>query len=252
MKKIVCIFFILAAVLFNKAQAYEQTLIIFDASVSMLEPFGVTQKYIAAADAAKRQLGRMNPQASVGLRTIGITIDSALISLLTNPDNLCKATKLIVPISAYNIENINKKLDAIFPMGMTPLTYALNMAVNYDFDTNANPKHIILITDGAESCNADPCNFIKNIMQQRNDIKIDVIAITVNQDDYNQLKCLTDNTQGKIITVNSNNELDYAFSTVFQPENSSGQYQYMQQKPDTIPLARPAIRYKNYLIETSQ
>lgn len=256
MKKIFCFFLILYVILCNKALASEQTLIIFDASVSMLEPFGSTQKYIAAINAAKNQLSKIDSQKQVGLRIIGITIDSAIMSFFINPDYMCKATKLVVPISAYNIENINKNLDTIFPMGITPLTYTLKTAVDYDFDINAYPKHIILITDGAESCDADPCSYIKNIMLKRNDIKIDVIAITVNQNDYNLLKCLTENTGGRIITVNDDSEFDNAFSSVMNNKpslNNIRQYPVpvQQKNPDNYIPSRQQIKYKNYLIETS-
>lgn len=223
----------------------EETLVIFDASVSMLDNFGGTPKYLTAVNEAKNVLNLLPKTKRIGLRTIGVTFDSAVISLITNPSELCKATKLVVPIGTNNIEYIKNSLDSIFPLGTTPLEYTLDLAINYDFTKLNTLKHIILITDGADSCNGDPCKYIRNIMRTKKDIKIDIIAIGVNAEDFKQLKCLTDTTYGTIINVQKPQELKNAFNQFLVPD-----FQNFENYKKNILENKKNIIYKNYLIET--
>lgn len=244
MKKFYLIVLSIATLFFLSLSVYateEETLIIFDASVSMLGNFYGQPKYITAISEAKSVLDTMPSSKSIGLRTIGISLEGALSAFLQNPDELCKSTKLKVPIRTNNIEYIKTSLDNILPLGTTPLTYSLNQAINYDFTKSADLKHIILITDGGESCNGDPCKFIRELMQKRKDIKIDIVAIGVSAEDFSQLKCLTDNTFGNIINVNKPSELKPAFNRFLYPSlNILNQPQ------------KDNILYKNYLIEVNE
>lgn len=223
----------------------EETLIIFDASVSMLDNLGGKPKYLTAIDEAKNVLNMLPKTKRIGLRTIGVTFDSAVISLITNPSEICKATKLVVPIGTNNIEYIKNSLDSIFPLGTTPLTYTLDLAINYDFTKLNSLKHIILVTDGAESCNGDPCKYIRNIMRTRKDIKIDIIAIGVNAEDFKQLKCLTDTTYGTIINIQKPYELKNAFNQFLSPDLKN-----FENYKNNMQKNKKNIIYKNYLIET--
>lgn len=246
MKKLLKCFLILYFLFTIQLYSYsnEEILIIFDASVSMLDDFKGTPKYITAVDEAKKVLNSIPASKKIGLRTIGITMDSTILSLFTNPSEFCKATKLVVPIGSNNIDYIKNSLDSIFPLGTTPLTFTLDMAINYDFTSKSSLKHIILITDGAESCNGDPCKYIRDIMNNRNDIKIDIIAIGVNSEDFKQLKCITDSTYGNIINIKNPSEFRTAFNkflTLDFNELSNSE------------LNKPKIKdiiYKNYVIQT--
>ena len=226
--------------------ADEETLIIFDASVSMLENFSGQPKYITAVEEAKTVLDAMDASKSIGLRTIGVPLDVSILSFIQNPAEMCKATRLETPISANNIQAVKSALDRVFPLGTTPLTYALNTAVNYDFSPYAALKHIILVTDGAESCNGDPCKYIRELMQTRRDIKIDIIAIGVNSEDFMQLKCLADSTTGSIINAQNKKELKNAFDSFLKPEFSSK----LQPVYRNSNSQNSDIIYRNYMFET--
>lgn len=248
MKKI---FYFLACFLlfFSPLAGYtsdEETLIIFDSSISMLSKFHGTPKYISAASAAKYVLDQLPPSKKIGLRIIGLTLDSSLLSIAKNPSDICKTTQLVVPIRPNNIGYIKNSLDTLMPLGTTPLTYTLDMAINYDFSRFATLKHIILITDGGESCNGDPCKFIKEISIKRNDIKIDVIAISVSGDDFLQLKCISDFTNGKIINISKLSDFQIAFNTFLSVDYSVSTISNNRIKNSK----KQEVIYKNYLIET--
>jgi len=82
------------------------------------------------------------------------------------PPQVCNDTKLIVPFSENNIPTIKHKLKSINPKGTTPIAYALEQA-GYDFPECDNCRNIIiLITDGLEECDGDPCA-VSHALQKR-------------------------------------------------------------------------------------
>lgn len=253
--KIICLIFGIFCI-FNNSAFGEETLILLDSSVSMLENLNGTPKYLQAARAAKNVLQNIPPDKKIGLRIIGIKPDEYLFQYLLSPEKLCSATEILNPISTNNIENISSSLDAIIPLGVTPLTYSLSTAISYDFTKSNELKHIILITDGAESCNENPCNYIKQIMQTRNDIKIDVISFSSNKDELSQLKCLTSATKGKLVQVNSETDFSYAFENIIKttPRQQISDIKNninvisIQQKPPKKHYDN-TTKYKNYFFE---
>ena len=234
-------FFYLFTIIFfivQNAFASEELLILFDFSVSMADKLGSEAKYKIAANETKKFLDTLNPSSLIGLRVIGIVLDSNIINYLKNFNELCTATKLLVPINSNNIENIKNGLNSLLPLGMTPLEYSLDSAIKYDFSSTASLKHIILVTDGVDGCNGDPCRYIKELMQYRNDIKIDIIALGVAAEDLEQLKCITNSTHGAVINVDTPEKLKTAYTTLFTPQTK-------------LPVQKNVddIMYKNYLME---
>ena len=79
-------------------------------------------------------------------------------------------------------------------------------------------KHIILLTDGGENCDESPCNYAIELMKQRRDIKIDVIAFDVHDsDDLAQLKCTADVTGGIFSEAETKAELFKSMENMIIP-----------------------------------
>jgi Ca-activated chloride channel family protein len=73
------------------------------------------------------------------------------------PPQDCSDTKLEVPFSPNNASRIRQKLRFINPKGTTPIAHSLELAPD-DFPPCRNCRNIILlITDGVEACDGDPC-----------------------------------------------------------------------------------------------
>lgn len=69
----------------------------------------------------------------------------------------CKDTRLEIPFGPNNVNQIKQKLKKISCMGTTPIAYALEQAGG-DFPADDQYRNIIiLITDGIEACEGDPC-----------------------------------------------------------------------------------------------
>jgi len=131
----------------------EQTriLFVFDASQSMYGRWNYQQKIYAAQNILSNFLDSLAQfdNIQVALRVFG--------DMYPVPPQVCEDSRLVVPFSRDNHRKIKKALKSLVPKGTTPITYALEQAAN-DFPECDNCRNIIvLITDGIEECEGDPC-----------------------------------------------------------------------------------------------
>lgn len=233
---------------FNAPGISDETLFIVDFSSSMNQKLGYTPKIYLAVDAIRNVLSKYGKEMKVGLRIFGVT-DKPITRQTSRgieyiKENICTASKLVLPIARYNNDNISDRLSYINPKGATPIGYSLREAVQNDFSLGGHKKHIILITDGAENCGDDPCEFIRYIMQTRNDITIDVIGITVSDNDYSKLKCISSNGRGQYFSVNSSEDFKTKFEQALRttPPQTSNTLNITNK---TIPVF-DKTKYKTY------
>ncbi len=106
------------------------------------------------------------------------------------PPQDCGDTKLEVPFSKNNASKIKQKLNSIRPKGTTPIAYSLEMSAG-DFPNNTKSRNIIiLITDGIESCDGDPCAVSQNLQKQGVILKPFVIGIGLDMDFKETFECV--------------------------------------------------------------
>jgi len=132
-------------------QPKSRLLFILDASNSMAGPWEGDRKF----DIARRILMDMvdslegNPNVEMALRMYGHQSPV--------PPQDCNDTKLEVPFGPNNASRIRKELQNVNPKGTTPIAHSLELAPG-DFPPCSNCRNIILlITDGVEACDGDPC-----------------------------------------------------------------------------------------------
>lgn len=205
----------------NKVQTtieteYPQTLFILDYSNSMNERLYEKTKYGMLLESMKFLLSNMSPQNKVGVRIYGQRWG-------ITPYDSCKASTLVAPIRSDNFMNISEGLSKYRPRGMTPITYSLKQAVTKDFKGLDGEKHIILITDGGENCDESPCKYAMELIKYRKDIKIDVIAFNIdNDDDLDQLECVASVTKGKLYTADTKAKLIKSLNHAFKVKKEVG------------------------------
>lgn len=104
------------------------------------------------------------------------------------PPQDCDDTKLEVPFGKNNVLRIKHKLSTINPRGTTPIAYALSQAAS-DFTPCENCRNIIiLITDGVEECDGDPCEVSR--MLQKQGIALKPFVIGIGTDYSESLNCV--------------------------------------------------------------
>jgi Ca-activated chloride channel homolog len=135
----------------KKSKQLTRVLFVFDCSLSMTKKWenstnmDISKKILQSAIDS---LSRLD-DVQVALRLYGH-------QHTVSPNRDCKDTKLEVPFYRGNVAALKQKIREAQPRGTTPIAYTLEQCGN-DFPDNNSRNIIILITDGVEECNGDPC-----------------------------------------------------------------------------------------------
>jgi len=93
------------------------------------------------------------------------------------PPQRCDDTKLEVPFGKNNAAQIKQNLKNINPKGTTPIAHSLELAAHDFPECDMCRNIIILITDGIESCDGDPCAVSRALQKEGIILKPFVIGI---------------------------------------------------------------------------
>ncbi len=234
------------------ATASKETLIILDQSASMYEPFQYGMKFKYAKQAVNKILENLDDNEFIGLRTIGINPEKMRLNSMVTTDTLCHATERLNDINPHNRANISDNLHNIVPSGMSPIQYVLQTALQNDFKPSTDIKRIILVTDGYENCDGDPCRYIKKQMMKRNDLIIDIVAIGVNSVDAALLQCLTNSTHGRFINVKKPDDIKPSVNYIFNNPSPETTPVKLENPQIITPKPENTILYKSYLLEFTE
>ena len=159
-------------------------LFVFDASQSMLGKWNSDRKITVA----RNLLIEMADSIS--------TLDNVEMALRVYghqsyvPPQDCNDTKLEVPFSKNNIFRIKQVLRSLSPKGTTPIAHSLELAGG-DFPKCDDCRNIIiLITDGIEACDGDPCAVSLALQKEGIVLKPFVIGIGLDLEFKETFKCV--------------------------------------------------------------
>lgn len=130
------------------------------------------------------------------------------------PPQDCEDTKLEVPFSADNVGEIRQTLRFLKARGTTPIAYALSQAAT-DFPKSKERVRnlVILITDGVEACDGDPCEVSDDLQKKGIFLEPFIIGIGLDRRFHKSFKCV-----GEFLEVDKANDfggiLNYVISQV--------------------------------------
>jgi Ca-activated chloride channel family protein len=107
------------------------------------------------------------------------------------PPGDCKDSKLVVPFGKNNIQLIKSKVAEAKPTGITPIEHSLTESAN-DFPDAKAVNMIILITDGIEECEGDPCKARQKLMEKGIVFKPFIIGIGLSPEQIKTFECVGD------------------------------------------------------------
>jgi len=110
-------------------------------------------------------------------------------------------------------ESVISAVQSINPKGKTPLTKSIQFAAEQLKNRDA-PTSIVVVSDGKESCNADPCAAAAAVRKAGVNLKIHVIGFDVKKDEAEQLQCIAKNGGGKYFAANNAGDLAKSFAAV--------------------------------------
>ena len=193
------------------SESYNKLLFVLDFSNSMGEYLEHKTKINQIKAMIKTILPKISSETEVGLRVYGHT--SNIFAF-----NACRSSELLVPLGKNNALKIENSISKLRPKGMTPITFSLKEAIKKDLKYKDGIKHIILLTDGGENCDESPCDYAIELMKERKDIKIDVIAFDVHDShDLDQLRCVADVTSAKFLQADTNAQLVNSMQELILP-----------------------------------
>jgi Ca-activated chloride channel family protein len=133
-------------------QEHTRILFVMDCSNSMNAFWGNEPKIDAAREVLLKALPPLEaaPNVELALRLYGHQ------SRIEPGKQDCDDTKLEVPFGPHNGDAIRAKMRAARCLGTTPIARSLEKAAG-DFPDTKGRNVIILITDGIEACDEDPC-----------------------------------------------------------------------------------------------
>ena len=99
---------------------------------------------------------RDTPNLEIALRVYGHQ------SPITATFEDCNDTKLEIPFAKNNFTKVKMRIKSIYAKGTTPIARSLEAAAS-DFPDQNSRNVIILITDGLEACDNDPCVIAKKL-----------------------------------------------------------------------------------------
>ena len=183
--------------------ADENVMIVFDGSNSMWGQIDGTSKIEIARDVMDNLLGDWVDDRSVGLMAYGHRRrgDCGDIEVLVAPGQAARATIL-------------ERINGVTPTGKTPLSDAVEQAATALSYTD-QPATVVLISDGLESCERDPCALAEALETAGVGFTAHVVGFGLGSDeDTSSLACIAENTGGQYITATNADELGAALSAV--------------------------------------
>ncbi|WP_272009885.1 vWA domain-containing protein, partial [Roseovarius sp. ZX-A-9] len=185
------------------AFADEDVMVVFDGSNSMWGQIDGVAKIEIARDVMENLLGEWTTTRRVGLMAYGHRRRGDCTDIET----------LIAPATG-TAADILAQINRITPTGKTPLTDAVEMAAKQLSYTD-RPATVVLISDGLESCERDPCALARALKQGGVGFTAHVVGFGLgNAEDTASLACIAEETGGTYIQANNASELGAALSTL--------------------------------------
>lgn len=173
----------------------ENVMVVLDASGSMWGQIDGVTKIEIARDTLRSALSDLSPEDPIGLIAYG-----------HRRQGDCDDIELVSPVQAGTAEAIADAVDEITPSGKTPLSAAVRLAAE-ELKSTENNATVILLTDGLETCNADPCALGRELEESGVDFTVHVIGLGLTRDEDRQMSCLAEETGGLYLSADNADEL---------------------------------------------
>lgn len=179
-----------------------RVIFILDASGSMLGRVGKEEKMAAARRVLKDSITKLPDNAQVGLIAYG-----------HRRKNDCADIEILSELKALDKGALSTTIDAIKPSGMTPITNSLQRAFEVvKAQQGASAVTVVLVSDGLETCNGDPCKLARDAKQAGLNFVLHVIGFDVGKISVAQLECVAQAGNGLYIGAQNADELATALS----------------------------------------
>ncbi|MBX3598642.1 MAG: VWA domain-containing protein [Rhizobiaceae bacterium] len=222
MRTVALTFLILASTALGAgaANAEGRTILIMDGSGSMWGQINGKPKLEIARESLRAVLKSTPPDLELGLMAYG-----------HRQKGSCDDIELVIPPAKNTAAQINIAADQMKFLGKTPLSAAVKKAAD-DLKYAEEKATVVLITDGVETCSADPCALGKELEQTGADFTVHVVGFGLTADEGKHVACLAENTGGKFIQASDAAQLEAALKAAVAETRAKA--------PEPAPTPEPA------------
>jgi len=213
----------------QNAFAEKQTMIVFDASGSMWGQINGQAKISMAREAMSEISQQFNADDQVGLMVYG-----------HRQKGDCQDIELVVPIGSDNANEIVNQVNRIKPKGKTPISRALQMATDA-LRITENTAEVVLITDGLETCDMNPCEVAAEAESLGIGFTAHVIGFDLTSEQAKQVSCVADITGGRYLPASDAASLNAALNAVLIEDEPQQMAPELPTATIDPPVATPAI-----------
>lgn len=195
------------------AQDRPNTILVLDGSGSMWGQIDGVNKIVIARTVVGQILADFPPDENLGLTVYG-----------HRERGNCADIETIVAPGPNTAAEILEAVNAINPRGKTPMTDAI-IAAAQALRYTEEAATVILVSDGIETCNPDPCAAARALEEAGIDFTAHVVGFDVTEAAaLEQMQCIADETGGEFLTASNADELSEALIKVtatIEPEPAS-------------------------------
>jgi len=187
-----------------------QVMLIIDSSRSMWGHIEGVNKVVHARSALERFFKQYEDKFWLGLMAYGHQNKAS-----------CEDFQVLKQISDFDADSYASAVKAIAPKGSTPIAAALDAAVQ-SMAQQTGTKHIVLLSDGLDNCEGDPCARAESLAQTVPQLTLH--AITFDRPDKLQklakLSCIAEPSDGIFKAASSPKQLNSALRAVAERINA--------------------------------
>ncbi len=196
MRRLLAVFLLLSGA--GTVQAEQNLLFIMDGSGSMWGRVDDTPKIAIARQVMADLAADLPADANVGLMAYG-----------HRRKGDCSDIEGLVDLGPLDREVLAGKVRGINPRGKTPITAAVERAVER-LRAIESRASVVLVSDGLESCGGDPCAAVRKAVESGVDLRLHVVGFGLGETDVSQLQCMAEAGGGRYFTAGSADELGAA------------------------------------------
>lgn len=222
--------FVAAATVPASAQQTDAILIL-DASGSMWGQVDGQTKIAAARRAVDSILSKWKPSDRLGLIAYG-----------HRSKGDCKDIETVVPVSRFDPARIKSAVNGLNPKGKTPMADSLRAAAA-SLKTTESKGTVILVSDGIETCVADPCAVAAELKKTGVGLVAHVIGFdVVDPAAKAQLQCIARATGGVYLDAGNASGLESAMSRAVEATQGARVQTEAAARPQEDPYKGKNIR----------
>ena len=204
---------------------------------------GQTANMVFILDASGSMWGRIDDVAKI---EIAKQVMTGIIQNLSTESNVglvayghrrkgdCTDVEELAPIAPLQKDLLIEKISNIKPKGMTPITFSIKTTAQ-KLKSAEQETTIILVSDGQETCNADPCALVRQLKESGLKFVMHVIGFDVTDAERVQLECVARAGGGAYYTAKNAEEFQVAAQKVVKEAENFGQLKIIATR-NNIPI----------------